>query len=192
MKKAIQVTTVAAALALVAVGAHAQSTSSSFPSPSRLYGSIGYESIDITTTDGTNQARSEPGVLMGTIGYQLHPNLAVEGVVGGTVKKDDVRLNGLNTGIDGSIDSTYGVFVKPSVNLTDRFSVFGRVGYVHTKASLSSGSVSVSESGEDTAYGLGASYALTPNSYVQANWTQYYDRDGVEAKGWGVAYGLRF
>lgn len=187
MNQAIKATT-AAALALVALGAHAQASNPS----TKLYGSVGYEAMNITATGNGNTAKADPGVLMGTIGYQLHPNLAVEGIVGGTVRKDEVRLNGLNTGIDGSIDSTYGVFVKPSLNLTDRLSVFGRVGYVHTKASLSSGNISVSESGEDAAYGLGASYALTNNSYVQANWTQYYDRNGVEAKGWGVAYGLKF
>lgn len=189
MKKAIHLTTVAAALALAAAGtAHAQSSYPSTPA-TKVYGSVGYEAIDITTSNG---AKATPGVLMGTIGYQLHPNLAIEGIAGGTVRDDEVRLNGANTGVDGSIKSTYGVFLKPQVHLTDRFSVFGRVGYVHTKASLSAGNINVSEKGEDTAYGLGAAYDLTPNSYVQANWTQYHDRKGVEAKGFGVAYGLRF
>lgn len=188
MKPSLKLTTIAAAWALTALGAHAQTATPSTP----FYGSIGYEAIGITAKGNNGTARTEPGVIMGTIGYQLHPNLAIEGVVGGTVRKDDVKLNDLNTGVEGSIDSAYGVFVKPSLNLTDRLSVFGRVGYVHTRTSLSAGNVSMSDSSEDVAYGLGASYDLTPGSYVQAGWTQYPDRKGVQADGWGVAYGLRF
>ncbi len=188
MKPRLKTTTTAVAIALTALGAHAQTAQSATP----FYGSIGYEAIDITARGSNGTARTQPGMLLGTIGYQLHPNLAVEGVLGGTVRKDDVKLNGFNTGIDGSVDSAYGVFVKPSLNLTDRLSVFGRVGYVHTKTSLSAGNVSVSDSSEDVAYGLGASYDLTATSYVQAGWTQYRDRKGVEADGWGVSYGLRF
>ena len=107
MKPSLKITT-AAAFALAALGAHAQSTQPSTP----FYGSIGYEAIGITATGSNGTAKADPGVLMGTIGYQLHPNLAVEGVVGGTVRDDDVRINGAGTGIEGSIDSTYGVLVK--------------------------------------------------------------------------------
>jgi opacity protein-like surface antigen len=186
MKKAIQLT--AAALALTAFGAHAQS---SYTEPSRLYGSIGYESIGLRASSGGVTAKSDPGLLMGTIGYQLHPNIAIEGIAGGTVRKDDLRLNGFDSGLDSKVD-TYGVFVKPSVNLTENFSLFGRVGYARTNASLSTGNFSVNDSTTDVAYGVGAAYNLTPRSYVQANYTQYLDKDNVQAKGWGVHYGLRF
>jgi hypothetical protein len=66
------------------------------------------------------------------------------------------------------------------------------VGYARTNASLSTGNFSVNDATTDVAYGVGAAYNLTPRSYVQANYTQYLDKDNVQAKGWGVHYGLRF
>ena len=57
---------------------------------------------------------------------------------------------------------------------------------------LSSAGESVSDSGQDVAYGIGANVNLSRTSYLQASWTSHYDDDGVKLEGLGVAWGMKF
>lgn len=166
--------------------AHAQ------PTDSRWYGEIGLSRLNLKAEDGPLSARARPGLLTGTIGYQWLPNLAVEGFVAGGVSKDEIRLNGVNTGIDADIPSAYGVFFKPGIHLGDRVELFGRVGYARTTLRLSAGGLHVDRSGGDLAYGLGVNVHLNPRSYLQANWMNLHDSDRIRVDGVALVYGRRF
>ncbi len=166
--------------------AHAQ------PTDSKWYGEIGLSQLNIKAEDGPLSAKARPGLLTGTIGYQWLPNLAVEGFVAGGVSKDEIKLNGVNTGIDAKIPSAYGVFFKPGIRLGERVELFGRVGYARTKLQLSAGGINVDETGDDVAYGLGLNVHLSRQSYLQANWMNYHDSDNIKVEGVGLVYGRRF
>jgi attachment invasion locus protein len=176
-----------AAALIVAGAAQAQSTQST-----GAYGEIGYTFLNLTATSGGDTAKASPGLLTGTLGYKVHPNFAVEAFVGFGANKDGIKLNGASTVFDAEANSSYGIFFRPSFALSDKAEVFGRIGYVKSKASISAGAVSVSDRDTDGAYGLGLNYAVTNTSYLQLNWTTLYKKDGLKADGFGLVYGIRF
>lgn len=174
-------------LCMAAAGSHAQTSTAP-----KMYAEIGYASIGLKATDGTDSVKSAPGALTGIFGYQVHPNLAVEGFLGFGLTKDGVDLNGAATGADSKINNAYGVFVKPSVMVSDSVELFARAGVVRTKITLSGGGISASDTDTDAAYGVGLNYSLSKTSYIQGNWMSYYNKDGVKASGFALAYGMRF
>lgn len=180
---------------LLAVGvvtaASAQQRMQSTTDP-RLYGELGLSQLKIEAEDGPLSAEAKPGVLIGTLGYQLLPFLAIEGQVGGNVMKDEIKLNGANTGVDAKIPHMVGLFVKPTLPLGERVELFARAGVVRTKLKLSTGGIDVDDTGTSGAYGVGVNVNLSPVSYLQANWMNYYDKDDIKLQGVGLMYGRRF
>ncbi|NCT97275.1 MAG: porin family protein [Comamonadaceae bacterium] len=178
------------ALGLVSAATAQQRVQSS--TDPKLYGEIGLSQLKIEAEDGPLSAEAKPGLLTGTLGYQLWPFLAIEGQVAGNVMKDEIKLNGVNTGVDAKIPHMYGLFLKPTLPLGDRVEVFARAGVVRTKLELSAGGLDVDDTGTSGAYGLGINVNLSRMSYLQANWMNYYDKDDIKVQGVGLMYGRRF
>lgn len=186
MKK-IPFSILAAVTALLgASSVHAQDTAP------RMYAEIGYTQFQAKGTDGVDSIKFSPNALSGVFGYQATPNMAVEGLLGLGAGASEIKLNGVNSGVDGKVKRAVGLFVKPSVAITDGISLFARAGVVHLALELSAGGVS--ESGSDTslAYGIGANFNLSKNSYIQTSVMNYYKEDGLKVNGFNVAYGFRF
>ncbi|MBT9463288.1 outer membrane beta-barrel protein [Hydrogenophaga sp.] len=177
----------AAVLSVAAAGAQAQ-----VQAPTKMYAEIGYAAIGLDATDGTDTLKASPGALTGVFGYQLHPNLAVEGFLGLGLTKDEIELNGAPSGVNAKINNAYGFFIKPGFKVSEGVELFARLGYLRTKLSVSAGGVSVSDTDTSAAYGVGVNLNLTKTSYLQANWTSYYKDDGAKAQGVALAYGMRF
>ncbi len=165
-----------AATTLLALGAQAQS----------LYGEVGYGQLKLQEDRFGSEV--DPGMARGIIGYTLSPNLAVEGHLGIGVKDDTVRLGGVS--VKGEVDNVVGAFVKPKVRLGDTVELFGRLGIASTKVKASSMGVSDSARGTDFSYGVGASFSLTPQLSLNADYMNYYDRKGIQLD--GVTLGLGF
>ena len=178
------------ALGLVSAATAQQRVQSS--TDPKLYGEIGLSQLKIEAEDGPLSAEAKPGLLTGTLGYQLWPFLAIEGQVAGNVMKDEIKLNGVNTGVDAKIPHMYGLFLKPTLPLGDRVEVFARAGVVRTKLELSAGGLDVDDTGTSGASGLGINVNLSRMSYLQANWMNYYDKDDIKVQGVGLMYGRRF
>ena len=178
---------IAAVFTIAAAGAQAQTQA-----PSKMYAEIGYAAISLDFTDGSDTLKAGPGALTGVLGYQLHPNLAVEGFLGLGVVKDEIEFNGTGTGLNAKVKNTVGVFVKPGFMVSENVELFARLGYLRSKLKVSFGGESVSDSDTGAAYGLGVNLNLSKTSYVQANWMSYYKENGVKAQGVALAYGVRF
>ncbi len=159
-------------LALAAVGAQAQ-----------LYGELGYSVLDV---DGSGSS-VDLGALTGTIGYGVHENLAVEGMLAFGVNDDKVG------GAKVELEHSYGLFAKPRIMLSPNFELFGRLGYVESKLKTSApGFSSLTDTDGDWAYGLGGNYYFDRNTYVSANYLRFYDKDGVKADGVTIGVGMKF
>ncbi|WP_431102022.1 porin family protein [Roseateles noduli] len=172
MKK---ISAIAAAL-LLAGAAQAQA-----PKP-ELYGEVGYSFITIDA-GGTDL---EPGLLRGLVGWNVHPYLAVEGMLATGVKDDKTF------GVKTKVSNAYGVYLKPKYDFGNGFEVFGRLGYVHTKIKSSFGNESGSDSDGDVSYGVGVSYAFNKQWYGALDYTSYYNKDSVKATGVTLGVGYRF
>jgi opacity protein-like surface antigen len=169
---------IAAASTLLMLGtAHAQ-----LRAPAGAYGELGYTQFKIGDDAGGGDVK--PGAIRGIVGYNVHPNAAVEGMLAFGVKDDD----------DAKLKHAIGLYVKPKVDIANNFELFGRLGYTRAKTEGNGGpgigSISDSEGG--FSYGLGANFRFAPNAYVGADFMRYFKKDGVKLEGFTVGVGFRF
>ena len=155
-------------LAALAFGAQAQS----------LYGEVGYTGLDYKAPG----LKVSPDMVRGVVGYEFTPNLAVEGMVGLGAGSDT------SSGTTLKLNNTVGVFGKVQAPVTDALKVYGRLGVART--SLKANGVSDSDTG--LAYGAGVTYDLSKTTYLNADYTKYYDRDDQKLEGFTVGVGFRF
>ena len=172
-----------AAIALSATAAQAQ-----------LYGEIAYMPLKFEETVGANTAKVSPSVIGLTVGYELHKYVAVEAMAAFSAKDDSVEVNvsGISFPVDVKVNNAYGVFVKPKAMLSEKFEVFGRLGYVKSKATGSVFGVSASETRSDFAYGIGANYYLNATTYLTASYMNLHNKDNVKVTGFTLGLGMKF
>lgn len=186
MKNRLARSLVAVTLVSAAAAGHAQSTDPT------LYGEIGYSSVSVSIKDGTDSTKFKPDLLTGVIGYRLNPNLSVEALLGFGVGDSGVKFNGSSVPAKGELGTSYGVFLRPSAPVSESVELFGRVGFVRSTLKLSTAGLSLSDSDTGFAYGIGANVHLSQRSYLQANWTSYYNKGGTKLEGLGLAWGMKF
>lgn len=176
--------------ALTTTAAHAQVTSAD----SKVYGEAGFTVLNYKTTDAVDGSsiKSSPRLATAAIGYAVHPNLALEAYFGFGAGKDKVSAAGANTATDMKAGTMVGLFLRPRLAIGDRIELFGRAGWAFSRLTLSGAGVSESDSDDDFGLGFGANYNISPSSYLQVSWTQFYNNKDTTIRGLGVAYGLRF
>jgi opacity protein-like surface antigen len=178
MKKFIRILSVSALLA-TAAAAQAQ-----------VYVEGAY--APLTFKDSDSGLKAKPAALVGIVGYNLHPNLDVEGFLGLGVKKSELKENGVATGDNADMTSSIGGFLKPKTMLTDEIEVFARLGYAQSK--LKSTGIGESESSREGsfAYGLGGNYYMNKQTYLTASYMSLYNKDNVKVAGFNFGVGYKF
>lgn len=165
----------AAVISLAAAGAQAQ-----------LYGELGYTDIRSKFSIDGDEYKPHLGALNGVLGYGVHPNLAVEGMLALGVKDDTVG------GVKLELQHSYGLFVKPRVMVSPAVELFGRIGYMESKVKASALGISARDSDGDWAYGLGANYYFQPDTYGTLSYMRLYDKDGERVDGLTLGVGMKF
>ncbi len=179
----------AAACTLLAGAAQAQQAAS----PSPLYGELGYTHLDFKDS-GTD---AHPGMLRGIVGYDLHPHVAVEGMLAFGVRKGNVSgsVAGIPFSGELKVRHSFGLFVKPKADLGD-FELFARLGWAQTKVRTSvtvlGATFSDTASDSDFAYGAGLNWKFSQNAYVGFDLMRYYDKDGARVNGTALSIGTRW
>jgi opacity protein-like surface antigen len=173
MKK-LHIIAAAALAALCASGAQAQSRMAD----NGYYGELGYSSMDVTGSGGG----ATPETLRFLIGTDLNKGMGLEALYITTLSKDSQA--GYNASMNG-----FGIFLKPKMALTESTDVFARLGAMRAEITGGTGG---SRSGTDFAYGLGIQTNFTKTVYGQLDYMQFYDKDGVSAKGYTLSLGTRF
>ncbi len=164
-----------AALALgAAAGAHAQ-----------VYGELGYVDLHDKFTLAGTEYKPHLGALNATLGYGLHPNLALEGMLAAGVKDDTVA------GVKVELKHTVGLFLKPRVMVSPAFELFARIGYAESKIRGRRANTA-DESSSDWAYGLGTNFYFNPTSYGTLSYMRLYDKDGEKIHGVTLGVGMKF
>ena len=119
-------------------------------------------------------------------------NLSTEGLLGLGLNKSAVTLGGVSTGVDAKISTSYGVFVKPKVMVSNEVELFARLGYANSKLKLSTSGASESETSGSFAYGLGGNYYLNKQTYLTATYMSLYSKEGMKATGLSFGVGYKF
>lgn len=179
----------AAATLLVLGTAHAQQATSP------LYGELGYTHLDVKQS-GFGDA--SPGLVRAIIGYDVHPVVAVEGMLGFGVREDGTSgtVMGVPFTAEYKVRHAFGVFVKPKFSPTNALELFGRLGYVRTKVrgtvNVMGTTAAATDSEGDVAYGLGLNYRFSPRAHVGVDYMRYYSKDDVKVDGVTISVGMRF
>ena len=176
MKK---ITLIAAAALLAAGAAQAQSQATN-----AVYGELGYTFAKIK--DESVNVTAKPGMIRGIVGWDLHPNVAIEGLFAAGVSDDTVQ------GVKVKATRTYGFYVVPKYNVTPEVEIFGRLGYADSKIKASAGNISASSSDSSFSWGLGAKYNFNKQVYGALDYMSYYDKDSTKATGVTLSVGYRF
>ncbi len=157
------------------------------------YGEIGLTPLSVKATVDGNTLKSQPTVAGVIVGYEFHPNLALEGIAVTSVDPDTIRLNGSEVA-DSSlkVKRAFGFFIKPKVMLTPEWELFGRLGSIENKTKAQYGSLSATQTEHDLAYGIGLNYHFNKTTYGSLGYSSFYDKQNTTARGATLAVGMKF
>lgn len=158
-----------------------------------LYGELGLSLLDYRISG--SGISGKPVALRAVVGYDYHPLLAAEGMLG-------FGLRGFSgTGIYGSpyrvsAGTMIGVYAKPRLIIGEGSEIFARVGIASTGASV--GGYTGTDSGAGLSYGVGVkmqtpwrSFGQRPIS-VSGDYMSYYSGSGVRFSGITIGAGMAF
>ena len=154
---------------------------------SAAYAELGYTFLKIDAF-GTS---FRPGAIRGILGYDVHPNFAIEGMVAGGINDDDknMTIGGVPSNVQAKMDYMYGIWLKPKY-LYQQTELFARVGWAHTKAEITrTGFPAASESQDDLAWGLGVNFRPRPNVHVGIDWMRYSNQSNSHVDGLTLSAG---
>ena len=139
---------------------------------SPLYAQVGYSMLQIK--DGNFKA--DVNQLAAVVGYDVTKEVAVEGLL-----SMGLSDNEFSPGFSLKIKNMYGIFVKGNAKINNEFSVHGRLGYTNADIGITAKNGGISGSSSETlsglAYGFGASYAISKELSVNADYN-FYGREG--------------
>jgi outer membrane autotransporter protein len=160
----------------------------------QTYGEIGYTATTYKENANGNGIKASPAAIRGLIGYELNPNLAIEGMVALGLGDSTVKVNGQNiSSIKLEIDNAIGLYLKPKTKLNDSVEIFGRVGFARIKGTVTAtgyGTETASDNG--FSYGAGLSYAINPSTSLNADYMSYLNKDGSKVNGFNLGVGFKF
>ena len=128
--------------------------------------------------------RLVPRIVNFTLGTKVHENIAIEGM--GAFGVSDSSIGGVTL----KVNSAFGAYVKPFVNLGENAELFGKLGFTRVSGTASTSFASASSSDSGLSYGGGAAYKFDSTTALVVSYMVYYDKDGVRI--YGASTGLRF
>jgi hypothetical protein len=171
---------VLASLAAIAIASPALAQSATEGSNQGFSASVGYSHWD--ADDGSLGAVTARGRYMFT------------NYVGGEVEASFGVKDESGYGYKLSIDNSFGGFAVLGAPVTERFDVFGRLGYATTSLDAEYFGYSGSADIDGVAYGVGANYFFTDSFGVRGDFTKYDGGDDIagEADVFSISGVVRF
>lgn len=134
---------------------------------------------------------TEPGAVVGRIGHFLNEFVAIELRAGFGVSDGDIEWDGSDTGADSEIDALYGIYFAGHIPISDRFSVYGLLGYTGGEFTLKYEPYgSESENDSDISFGAGVEVGFTPAVSGTVEYVSYFSESDydIEALSVGLNY----
>ncbi len=177
----------ASALLVSSLYAHADATP-------RVFGEIGLAFVNYQEKGPGYVDEAAPKAYRLIAGAELGQNLDFEVMLGIGAGSDLVKENGVTySDVNLKIDTMYGFFIKPKLEVSPILDLFGRLGYAHAAATASVdgyGSFTSSEAG--LAYGVGVSLKFNPKVSFNIDYMSYLRKPAFTAQGVTFALGYKF
>lgn len=123
-------------------------------------------------------------------GYNFNKNLALEGMIAGNLNSANFYYG--QTNISANVQNAYGAYGKGTIEISDVFSLYVKVGATNGTLNASSAYGSAYQSGTSPSYGAGIQAAVNANAYVSLDYMSYYNRNGVSIVGPSLNAGYKF
>jgi opacity protein-like surface antigen len=156
--------------ALVALSANAMAARDN---AGKAYVGVGYTALTISPEGDAPDF--DLGVLGVRGGYYFHNYFSVEGRLGFGVADDTKTIDDIPP-FDLTVDQDYniGVYAVGHLPLSDRFKLYGLVGFTKAEVTLSVPGESISSDDSDFSYGAGLEFDMTKNWSLAAEYTAYF------------------
>lgn len=150
------------------------------------YGDVGYQFFEVDESG----VEADLGNITGHVGYNITPNLAVEGEAGFGVKDEDVTVAG--TTAEVGLNYLVGAYGRVQAPISPNLTVFARAGLVNAELEADGGAIgSFSDSETGAGYGVGGEFSFDGVNGIRADYTRY-DIEDLEADAFMVAYSRKF
>ncbi len=133
----------------------------------------------VSTSLGSVELKDKGEAIRNTVvlvrpGYSFGQILDVEGEFAFTVDGDNINPGGPAVEVSSR---TFGHYAKGNLPISERFSTFGRVGWINTDLTVESGGRSASEDDDAFAFGFGFEYGIFANADIRfdATWAVFDD-----------------
>lgn len=158
-----------------------------------LYAEMGLSLLNYKISGAGISAK--PIMLRAIAGYDFHPNLALEAMLG-------LGLRGANSvGHYGnayhvSAGTMIGAYAKPRLQVGNTLEIFGRLGLTNTSSSV--GGYTGTDGGAGLSYGAGFSFKPGWTSFgnrqiaINGDYMSYYSHSGVKYTGFTIGAGMPF
>jgi len=168
-------------------------TLAAFSASAQMYGEVGYTAVKYEQNSFGDNVKSSPSAVRGVLGFEINPNLAIEGMVGLGLGDDKITVNGVSyPHTKLAIDSMLGLYVKPKFMLGPDLEGFVRLGFAQLKGTATEYGQKYSETESSFSYGLGFSYALNPKTSLNVDYMSYLDKNDTKVDGFTFGVGYKF
>jgi len=157
-----------------------------------FYYEAAYSNISIKDASSDNLGTWKPSAIRMTFGGVMVDNIALEGFVVQGLQSDTLKVYGSN--LDVSVKTSYGIALRPFVNLSNNVELYGRLGTIRLKseglATYNGIATSTSAQNTHSLYGVGLGYKLKDNLKFVADYTKLSTFE--ETKSSLISVGVRF
>jgi len=154
------------------------------------YVDIAYTLVDSKDTSSFNMGTWKPTLARITAGKEVAENLAVEGIITQGINSDSVTYDSNDYKL--KLNSGYGIAVRPFMKATDEIELYGRVGWLQYKQTISVNSTSYDDTFNLYFWSLGLAYKITDNLSAVFDYTKMQQKEKTSADTSLTAIGFRY
>jgi opacity protein-like surface antigen len=156
------------------------------------YTSTNYSASALSSSGTAREVKASPAAARGILGYEVNPSFSIEGMLVLGLSDSNISVSGISTPVNLKVDHLYGFYGKPKFQASPDLEVFARIGYAHSKGTMTYQSTNTSMSGNSLSYGVGMSYAINKQMSVNIDAMTYYDKNSTRGTGTTVGIGYKF
>jgi opacity protein-like surface antigen len=157
----------------------------------QTYVELSYVHTKLQERVDDSRESANPASVRAIVGYEFHPNFAVEGMLATGIKSDRINFSDGDSSVLKN-KTSFGLFLRPQMHLNDNLQAFARLGVVRSSFTAEDDIDRIDLRGTRAAYGLGVSYRLTQSVSLTADYMQYYKRDDITSRGFSIGVAYRF